>query len=59
MKLWPWILSGVCLIIICWTNLNTYFIRNNTYRIEKLEQNLSTNQVDTVYVINFKETKKK
>lgn len=58
-SIWPWILSGICLILACWCNLNTYFINQNTERIEKLEQNLPKNKVDSVYVINFKENKKK
>ena len=56
MKIWPWVLSGVCLFIICWCNLNYYFIKINTERIEKLEKYLPKNKVDTVYIINFKET---
>lgn len=58
-SIWPWILSGICLILTCWCNLNTYFIKQNTERIKKFEQStvirrdtfiVTPVKTDTIYI---------
>ena len=54
------LLTGACICLAVWCNINLQIINSNTQRIQVLESYLPVvNQVDTIYVINYQETKKK
>ena len=49
-SIWLWVLSGICLLLMVWCNINTYFINQNTERIEEIIRTKSIIRIDTFYV---------
>lgn len=48
-----WTTFTVCILLVVWCNLNTFFINANTERIENIEHNSSNYSTDTIYIIIY------
>ena len=47
-----WLCIGLSVVLFAWCNLNTYFINQNTKRIEVLESVERECTTDTIYVVH-------
>lgn len=47
-----WLCIGLSVVLFAWCNLNTYFINQNTKRIEVLESVEHEYTTDTIYVVH-------
>ena len=51
-----WLCIGLSVVLFAWCNLNTYFINQNTKRIEVLESVEHKYTTDTIFVVHTVDT---